>query len=271
VRWTGQVQAPATGSYTFTTMADDGVRLWLNDALLVDNWIDQAVTTRTSAPVALVAGTLYTIRMEYYEHGGLAAARLLWSYPGQPQIAIPRTQLFPPANRAPVVNAGADRTIALSASTTLSATATDDGLPSPPSQLSATWTRVSGPGTVTFASPTALSTTATFSAAGTYVLRVSVSDSLRTSTDDVSVVVTPVAANGLTGRYFNDPSSGTTRFTTLVLTRVDPTVNFNWAAGGPGGGVTVNNFSVRWTGPSRRRCRASTDSPPCPTTEYGSG
>lgn len=248
VRWTGRVQAPVTGSYTFTTMADDGVRLWVNDVLLVDNWIDQAVTTRTSAPVALVAGTLYTIRMEYYEHGGLATGRLLWSYPGQAQVAVLQSQLFPPANRAPVVNAGADRTIALSASTTLSATATDDGLPSPPSQLSATWTRVSGPGTVTFANPAALSTTATFSAVGTYVLRVSVSDSLLTSIDEVSVVVTAVAANGLTGRYFNDPASGATRFTTLVLTRVDPTVNFNWAAGGPGGGVTVNNFSVRWTG-----------------------
>ena len=127
-------------------MADDGVRLWVNGALVIDNWIDQAVAARTSAPVALVAGTLYDIRMEYYEHAGLATARLLWSYPGQAQIAIPRTQLFPPANRAPVVNAGADRTIALPASTTLAGTATDDGLPSPPSQLSPTWSRVSGPG-----------------------------------------------------------------------------------------------------------------------------
>ena len=75
VRWTGQVQAPVTGNYTFTTMADDGVRLWVNNVLIVDNWVDQAVTTRTSAPVALVAGTLYTIRMEYYEHAGLATAQ----------------------------------------------------------------------------------------------------------------------------------------------------------------------------------------------------
>ena len=88
---------------------------------------------------------------------------------------------------------------------------------------------MSGPGTVTFANPAALSTTATFSAAGTYVLRLSVSDSLLTATDDVTVVVTAAVANGLTGRYFNDPASGT-RFTTLVLTRVDSTVNFNWGS-----------------------------------------
>jgi hypothetical protein len=247
VRWTGQALAPVTGDYNFTTMADDGVRLWVNGQLLIDNWVDQALTARTSAPVALVAGALYDIRMEYYEHGGLATGRLLWSYPGQAQIAIPKSQLHAPPNRAPVVNAGADRTISLPASTTLAGTATDDGLPSPPAQLSTTWSRLSGPGSVTFANPGALNTTATFSVAGTYVLRLSVSDSLLTSTDDVSVVVTAASANGLTGRYFNDPANGT-RFTTLVLTRVDPTVNFNWAAGAPGGGVTANNFSVRWTG-----------------------
>ena len=247
VRWTGKVQAPVTGNFTFTTMADDGVRLWVNGALVVDNWVDQGVTARSSAPVALVAGALYDIRMEYYEHAGLATARLLWSYPGQAQIAIPQAQLYPPPNRAPVANAGADRTIALPATTALAGTVTDDGQPSPPTQLSTTWSRVSGPGTVTFTNPAALSTTATFSAAGTYVLRLSVSDSVLTSTDDVTVVVTAAAANGLTGRYYNDPSSGT-KFTTLVLTRVDPTVNFTWGTGGPGGGVTVNNFSVRWTG-----------------------
>ena len=48
------------------------------------------------------------------------------------------------------------------------------------------WSSVSGPGTVTFANANVLSTTATFSAAGTYVLRLTASDSLLTSTDDVT-------------------------------------------------------------------------------------
>ena len=47
------------------------------------------MTTRTSAPVALVAGARYDVRMEYYEHGGLATARLLWTYPGQAQVVVP--------------------------------------------------------------------------------------------------------------------------------------------------------------------------------------
>jgi hypothetical protein len=48
---------------------------------------------------------------------------------------------------------------------------------------------VSGPGTATFADPNAVDTTASFSAAGTYVLRLTASDSLLSASDDVTVTV----------------------------------------------------------------------------------
>jgi hypothetical protein len=247
-RWTGQVQAPVSGAFTFTTIADDGVRLWVNGQLLIDDWIDQSSTTRTSAAVTLTAGARYDIVAEYYEHGGSALMKLQWAYPGQVQVAIPQTQLYPPANQAPLVNAGADQTITLPATAGLAGTATDDGLPLPPGALSIGWSKVSGPGTVSFANASALSTTATFSAAGSYVLRLTVSDSALTTTDDVAIVVNAAAANGLKGQYYNDATTGTTHFGTLVLTRVDSTVNFAWGAASPATGVTANNFSVRWTG-----------------------
>ena len=134
VRWTGRVQAPVNGSYTFTTIADDGVRLWVNGQLVVDNWVDQSAATRSSAPIPLVGGNLYDLKLEYYEHGGLATAKLLWAYPGRTQSAIPQSQLYPPANRALTVNAGPDRTITLLASTSLTGSASDDGQPSPPAR-----------------------------------------------------------------------------------------------------------------------------------------
>src|SRR5439155_16431548 len=142
VRWTGRVQPPVSGSYTFTTNADDGVRLWVNGQLLIDNWVDQAATARSSAPLTLVGGALYDLKMEYYEHGGLAAARLQWAYPGQLVAAIPQSRLYPPANRAPAVNAGADRTITLPGTLSLAGTASDDGQPSPPGQLTTAWSTV---------------------------------------------------------------------------------------------------------------------------------
>src|SRR5205807_8035335 len=96
-----------------------------------------------------------------------------------------------PPNQAPTVSAGPDQTITLPASATLTGTASDDGLPNPPGKLTFLWTQVSGPGTVTFSSPTALTTQAAFSSNGTYVLRLSASDSQLTSSSTVIVTVNP--------------------------------------------------------------------------------
>jgi len=99
-------------------------------------------------------------------------------------------------NKPPVVNAGADQTITLPSPASLSGTATDDGLPNPPGTITTTWTKVSGPGTVTFANASARATTATFSAAGSYVLRLSGSDSVLSGSDDLAVTVNATTGNG---------------------------------------------------------------------------
>jgi hypothetical protein len=91
-------------------------------------------------------------------------------------------------NQAPVVNAGPDRTITLPATAALAGTVTDDGLPSPPT-LTVTWSKTSGPGTVTFSPTNTAATTATFSAAGTYVVRLTASDGALSSYDEAQVVV----------------------------------------------------------------------------------
>jgi len=87
--------ARVTGTHTFSTVSDDGVRLWVNGQLVINNWTDHTQTTNTSAPMALVAGTKYAVTMEFYERTGAGVARLLWAYPGQTQIVIPPSQLFP--------------------------------------------------------------------------------------------------------------------------------------------------------------------------------
>jgi RHS repeat-associated protein len=94
-------------------------------------------------------------------------------------------------NQAPTVNVGADQTITLPSNANLIATASDDGLPSPPATLTYSWSKLSGEGTVTFSQPNQLSTSASFSVAGTYVLRITVSDSALSATDDVQIIVNP--------------------------------------------------------------------------------
>ena len=106
-----------------------------------------------------------------------------------PQLLVTYSTSTTPANSAPLVNAGADQTITLPNLATLSGTASDDGLPNPPAALTYAWSTVSGPGTVTFGSASSLATTAGFSSAGTYTLRLTVSDSALSSSDDVVVTV----------------------------------------------------------------------------------
>jgi hypothetical protein len=98
VRWTGQVEAPVTGNYTFTTVSDDGVRLWVNGNPVINNWSVHAPATDNSSSIALTAGQRYDIRLEYFEQGGGAEARLRWAYPGQSQQVIPQVRLYPPGS-----------------------------------------------------------------------------------------------------------------------------------------------------------------------------
>jgi glucose/arabinose dehydrogenase len=94
VRWSGQVRAKVTGNTTFFTTSDDGVRLFVNNVLVVDNWTDHA-PTENSGTIALTAGVKYDVRMETYENGGLAVAKLAWSGPGLAKEFVPQTHLYP--------------------------------------------------------------------------------------------------------------------------------------------------------------------------------
>jgi hypothetical protein len=95
-RWFGQVQALGNDTYTFYTISDDGVRLWVNGQLLVNQWVNHAPWTN-SAEIALSGSTKYNLLLEYYENAGGAVAQLYWSsasgsVPYQPVL---QSQLFP--------------------------------------------------------------------------------------------------------------------------------------------------------------------------------
>jgi hypothetical protein len=82
-RWTRQVTLEAS-TYRFHALVDDGVRLWVNDRLLIDAWSDHD-TVELTADYSLAAGT-YTLKVEYYERIGNARIQVWWekitpSYP----------------------------------------------------------------------------------------------------------------------------------------------------------------------------------------------
>ncbi|MEP6749975.1 MAG: PA14 domain-containing protein [Bacteroidota bacterium] len=96
-RWTGFVQPLFSETYTFYTNSDDGVRLWVNGQLIINNWTDHPLT-ENSGTITLVAGVKYTIKMEYYENSGDATAQLSWSGASTPKAIIPQKQLYLPSN-----------------------------------------------------------------------------------------------------------------------------------------------------------------------------
>jgi len=81
-RWTGQLLPPRSGRYELSAAATEGYRLYLDGRLLLDAWDAHAATKATSAPVDLVAGKAYDIRLEYTKADHNADVRLAWRMPG---------------------------------------------------------------------------------------------------------------------------------------------------------------------------------------------
>ncbi|WP_338792618.1 PA14 domain-containing protein [Bernardetia sp. MNP-M8] len=94
VRWTGQIKPAYSETYTFYTNTDDGVRLWVNEVLLIDKWVNQGATEHTGT-ITLNGGQSYTIKLEYFENTGNAVAQLSWSSASQTKEIVPQTVLYP--------------------------------------------------------------------------------------------------------------------------------------------------------------------------------
>ena len=86
IRWKGQIVAPETGEYTFHTRTDDGVRLFVDNKLIVDYWQDQAPLIQ-SGKIVLEARKKYNIKFEYYENAMGAVAQLRWIIPSGKKVS----------------------------------------------------------------------------------------------------------------------------------------------------------------------------------------
>jgi hypothetical protein len=92
VRITGYVQAQESATHTFYTYADDGVRLWVNNTQVIDNWVDQGPTER-SGYIWLTGGNWYPITIEHYENGGGQRLRLQWATSSMTKQNIPESSM----------------------------------------------------------------------------------------------------------------------------------------------------------------------------------
>ncbi|WP_409467124.1 PA14 domain-containing protein [Amycolatopsis sp. GA6-003] len=95
LRATGEIMFPAAGDYVLKTLTDDGVRLWIDDQLVIDDWHVQAATWTSATVHSNAPGEIHRIRLEYYEATLAAQLELDWIPPGGTQQVVPGTQLRP--------------------------------------------------------------------------------------------------------------------------------------------------------------------------------
>lgn len=95
-RWTLDILPPESGLYRFRTFSDDGVRLWVDGALIIDDWTVHGREARTGT-IALEAGRMVELKLEYFENVGDANIRLEWAPPRHPlQLLRAGAALSPP-------------------------------------------------------------------------------------------------------------------------------------------------------------------------------
>ncbi|MFX8477607.1 PA14 domain-containing protein, partial [Acinetobacter baumannii] len=87
-------QARSTGLYKITTNSDDGVQVWINNVLVIDNYNYHAPTL-DSATVSLTAGVKVPIKIKFVQGSGGSVLQLFWQSIGIPQQIVPSTQLYP--------------------------------------------------------------------------------------------------------------------------------------------------------------------------------
>ena len=100
IRWAGQLWAPVAGNYTVrsTIRRDDGIRVWVDGALVIDNWTPRGLSATAQNQVTLTLGANQPlpIRIEYRDPSGAATLQLEWAAPGSTSFQPMAQGVFSP-------------------------------------------------------------------------------------------------------------------------------------------------------------------------------
>jgi len=80
VRYTGQINSPRTGNVTFSARVDDGIKVWIDDKLIISNWKLNDVGY-ANGTIKMEVDKKYNIKIEYFNAMNEAELRLLWQLP----------------------------------------------------------------------------------------------------------------------------------------------------------------------------------------------
>ncbi|OPZ94491.1 MAG: Anti-sigma-I factor RsgI [Firmicutes bacterium ADurb.Bin419] len=100
IRWTGKIKPEYSEEYTFYVLRDNGVRLWIDNKLIIDKWSSEWSVT-DMASLTLEAGKAYDIKIEYFNNTGYGFIKLEWSSKSTEKTVIPEKCLYPAEAIAP--------------------------------------------------------------------------------------------------------------------------------------------------------------------------
>ena len=258
-RWTRTVKLEWSGNYRFYANSDDGMRVWVDDVLLMDEWVDQQ-DAWTTADIYLAEGT-HNLKVEYYEHVGAAMVKLVVQPEGDGMGAAWKVEYFTNPN----LKHGADVT------TFASDISFNWGSGSPAEWIPAQWFSARFTRFVPFS-------------AGTYQFIVTAEGGVRLYADDVLILdqwhetdkttyfanatlssavhrlrleyydtwrnaslvlrwQPLVSGDGWKGEYFDTETPGSTP----MMVREDKAIDFDWDDQAPFVGMPREHWSARWT------------------------
>ena len=97
VEWNGYILPATSESYTFYVTCNDGVRVYVNNVLVIDNYVSVGtgkLIIDQSTPIALTAGQFYPIKVQYFEQTSEASIALEWGTATITRQTIPSTAFY---------------------------------------------------------------------------------------------------------------------------------------------------------------------------------
>jgi hypothetical protein len=246
VRWQGAIIAPTTDDFEFRTRSDDGVRLYIDGVLVIENWTNHGPTFDYSPPIPMVAGEEYDVRMEFFENTGGAVAQLQWQSSSFNWGTVAESQLLGSCGLPTLESAAfscSEDSIRVRFSEAVNAISAEDI-----NNYSLDRGVVINSASLDSDGQTVTLQTSNLGPVD-YLLTVNAVEDLDGIViEPNSEIIALYQSGGLIATYYDQNGISGAYFTGNTLVQIEANIDNDWGSNAPAAGIGADNFSVRWEG-----------------------